>query len=130
MNDLWSSYRDGRCSLPISLLLGAGAAILARIAALLLLRPVVQALSNKDVPKIFQSRQRRTGFAMSIASLALGIYIVCHAYWPPDVRTRKLPYELSELLLVVFAGYVLLEILISFFGDWLPRVRGQTPMAP
>jgi len=130
MNDLWSSYRDGRCSLPTSLLLGAVTALLIRTAAFLLLRPLVRALSNKDVPKIFHSRERRTGFAMTIASLALGIYILCHAYWPPDVRGKKLAYELSELLLVVFSGYVFLEILISFFGDWLPRVRGQSPMAP
>jgi len=130
MNELWASYRDGNVSLPTSLLLGVLAGIVVRLAAFLLLRPLVQLLANKDTPKLFQSRLRRTGFAMSIGSLALGVYVLCHAYWPPDVRVRKLPFEFSELLLVVFSGYVLLEILLSFFGDWLPRVRSQTPMAP
>ncbi|MBV8882020.1 MAG: mechanosensitive ion channel, partial [Planctomycetaceae bacterium] len=118
------------CSLPTSLLLGLLTAALARVSALLLLRPLVRTLSSKDIPKIFQSRLRRTGFAMSVASLALGAYVACHAFWPLDVRTRKLPFETSELLLIVFAGYVFLEILLAFFGDWLPHVRQQSPMAP
>ncbi|HVR82726.1 MAG TPA: hypothetical protein VMU54_00355, partial [Planctomycetota bacterium] len=130
MSELWSSYRGGLCSLPTSLLLGVVAALFIRVAALVVLRPLIHALSSKEIPKIFQSRLRRAGFAMSLASLALGIYIACHAYWPPDVRIHKFPYEFSELLLIVSAGYIVLEILLSFFGDWLPRMRSQTPMAP
>src|SRR5579862_3152195 len=130
MNDLWSSYRDGACSLSMALALGLGSGLLVRLLAFLLLRPLIRIFARKDLPKIIQSRLRRSGFAMTVASLALAVYVVCHAYWPPGIRSHKLPYELSELLLIVFAGYVFLEVLLSFFADWLPGVRNQAPMAP
>ncbi|HZE99745.1 MAG TPA: mechanosensitive ion channel family protein [Planctomycetota bacterium] len=130
MNGLWAAYREGTCSPAMSLLFGVAAAVVVRVAALLLLRPLIQAFSNKDNIKIYQSRERRTGFAMSMASLALGVYIASHAYWPPDVRSKKIVFDVAELLLFVFSGYVFLEILLCFFGDWLPRVRSQSAMAP
>jgi small-conductance mechanosensitive channel len=114
----------------MSLLLGLGAGVVVRLLALLLLSPLIRTFSRKDIPKIYHSRMRRSGFAMSMASLALGVYIACHAYWAPDLRIHKLAFETSELLLFIFAGYVLLEVFLTFFGDWLPRVRNQAPMAP
>ena len=95
-----------------------------------MLRPLVRAFSRKDIEKVLHARMRRTGFALTVASVALGAYIACHAHWPPELRERRLLYELSELFLIVFSGYVLLEIVLSFFGDFLPRVRGQAPLAP
>jgi small-conductance mechanosensitive channel len=130
MNDLWSSYRDGTCSLPMALLLGAGAGVVVRLLAFLLLRPLIQTFARKDIPKIYQSRMRRTAFAMTVASLALAVYVACHAFWAPDLRGHKIAYETSELILILFAGYVFLEVFLSFFGDWLPQVRNQAPMAP
>jgi small-conductance mechanosensitive channel len=130
MNDLWSSFRDGTCSLSTSLVLGLSTGVAARLLALLVLSPLVRTFSRKDIPKIYQSRIRRSGFSMSVASFALGVYIACHAYWAPDLRGHKILFESSELLLILFAGYVFLEVLLSFFGDWLPRVREQAPMAP
>ena len=50
MNDLWSSYRDGSCSLPTSLALGLGAGVVARLLGFLLLRPLIQAFARKDSP--------------------------------------------------------------------------------
>ena len=130
MNELWSSYQDGRCSLSWSLLLGLLASVVFRALAQALLHPLIKIFVRRDNPKIYQDRVRRSGFAMTVASLAFGVYAACHAYWPPAVRERKLLFEGSELLLFVFGGYVLLEILLSFFGDWLPKVRSQAPMAP
>jgi small-conductance mechanosensitive channel len=130
MNDLWQPYQEGRCDLWTAIPLGLAASAVARLAGFLILRPLVQSLTSKDIPKILQSRVRRTNFAMSVASLSLGVYVFCHAIWPPDVRPRKIAYEASELLLIFFAGYVLLEVVLGLFGDWLPRLRSQTPMAP
>jgi small-conductance mechanosensitive channel len=130
MNDLWTAYQAGTLNPWTALLWAAAVSTLVRIAGRLFLRPLITGLTRKDIPKILQSRIRRTNFAMTVASLALGGYVFCHAFWPPEIRVRKLTYEISELLLIIFTGYILLEIVLGFFGDWLPRVRNQTPMAP
>lgn len=130
MNDLWQSYQEGRCGAWAALLLGLLVSGVARIAGRVFLRPIVEALTRKDIAKIFQSRIRRTGFAMTLASLALGGYVFSHAFWPPELRGRKLPNVVSELVLIVSGGYVILEVILGFFGDWLPRVRNQAAMAP
>jgi small-conductance mechanosensitive channel len=130
MNDLWQSYQEGRLGPWSALLLGVVAAGVARLAGRLLLRPLLEALTRKDIPKILQSRVRRTNFAMTVASLSLGVHLFSHAIWSPELRRHKFVYEASELLLIFFTGYVVLEIVLSLFGDWLPRVRSQTPMAP
>jgi small-conductance mechanosensitive channel len=130
MNDLWTAYQAGTVSSWNALLLAALFSAAVRIAGRFILRPLITGLTRKDIPKILQSRVRRTNFAMTIASLALGVYVFCHAFWPPEVRVSKLTYEVSELLLIVFTGYIVLEIVLGFFGDWLPRVRSQAPMAP
>ena len=129
-SELWAAYREGSCSVPSSLLLGGLSTVVALVVSFFALRPLVRAFSRKDIPKVLQARLRRTGFALTVASLALGAYIACHALWPPDVRAKKLAFEISELLLILFAGYVFLEILLSFFGDFLPAVRAQAPLAP
>ncbi len=130
MNDLWLSYQEGRCGTWTAILLGVVAAVIVRVAGHLVLRPLIVALTRKDIPKILQSRVRRTGFAMTVAGLSLGVYVFCHAIWPDEIRRHKIVFDTSELLLIFFAGYVVLEILLSLFGDWLPRIRSQTPMAP
>jgi len=129
-SQLWASYQNGTCSISGSLLLGALSSVLALMASVFVLKPLVRAFSRKDIPKVLQARLRRTGFSLVVASVALGAYIACHAYWTPEVRARKLFFEVSELLLIFFSGYVFLEILLSFFGDFLPRVRDQAPLAP
>jgi len=130
MNELWKSYQEGRCGPWTAILLGTAVAVVARLAGRLLLRPLIVALTRKDIPKILQSRVRRTSFAMTVASFSLGGYVFAHAIWPDEVRRLKFLYEASELLLILFTGYVFLEVLLGVFGDWLPRVRNQTPMAP
>jgi small-conductance mechanosensitive channel/CRP-like cAMP-binding protein len=128
--ELWGSFRDGRCGIGLSLLLGASGAVASLLLSFFVLKPMVRAFSRKDIEKVYQSRLRRTGFALMIASVALGVYVFCHAIWPPQIRGARMAFEASELLLILFTGYVLLEILLSFFGDFLPRVRGQAPLAP
>jgi small-conductance mechanosensitive channel/CRP-like cAMP-binding protein len=130
LSELWASYRDGRCSVSLSLFLGAASTLAGLLVSFFVLKPLVRMFSRKDIEKVYQARLRRAGFSLTVASVALGAYIVCHAHWPPEVRDRKMLYELSELVLIVFSGYVFLEIVLSFFGDFLPRVRGQAPLAP
>lgn len=128
--ELWASFRDGRCSISTALILGAASAVVAWLLGQFVLKPLVRAFSRKDIPKVLESRMRRTGFALVVASLSLGAYVLFHSIWPPDVRGAKLPFELAAVFLLFFAGYVLLEILLSFFGDFLPRIRSQAPLAP
>jgi len=129
-SQFWECYRSGGFSVLGSLLLGMISIVAGLIVSFTALKPLVRAFSRKDIEKVLQARLRRTGFALVVASVALGAYIACHAHWPPDVRVKKLAFEVSEVLLIIFAGYVLLEILLSFFGDFLPKMRGQSPLAP
>src|SRR4051812_14992438 len=124
-SNLWAGYRDGHLGFLGSLSLGAITAAVALLASFAFLKPLVRAFSRKDIPKVLHSRLRRTGFSLTVASLSLGLYILCHGFWPAEVRVKKLTFEVSELMLIVFTGYVFLEILLSFFGDFLPRVRDQ-----
>src|SRR5213595_1510979 len=117
--ELWASYRDGRCGISLSLFLGAASTAIGLMVSLFVLKPLVRTFSRKDIEKVFQARMRRTGFSLTVASVALGAYIACHAHWAPELRDRRLLFELSELVLIVFSGYVLLEIVLSFFGDFL-----------
>src|SRR5438477_1410014 len=115
LTELWASYREGRCGISLSLFLGAVSTALGLLLSLFVLKPLVRAFSRKDIEKVFQARMRRTGFSLMVASVALGAYIACHAHWPSEVRDRKILFEVSELLLIVFSGYVFLEIVLSFF---------------
>src|SRR5262245_663636 len=108
LSELWASFRDGRCGVGTSLLLGAVSTVASLLASFFVLKPLVRTFSRKDVEKVYQSRLRRTGFALTVASFSLGVYVFCHAVWAPDVRVRKLAYELSEVALIVFSAYVLL----------------------
>jgi small-conductance mechanosensitive channel/CRP-like cAMP-binding protein len=130
LSELWASYQEGRCGVSLSLFLGVASTLLGLLTSFFVLRPLVRLFSRKDIDKVLQARMRRTGFSSVVASVALGAYLACHAHWPAELRQHRLLFELSELLLVVFAGYVFLEIVLSFFGDFLPRVRGQAPLAP
>lgn len=129
-SDLWTAFREGRCGVGLSLALGAVGALASLLVSFFILKPLVRTFSRKDIEKVFHARLRRTGFALTVASLAFGSYAFCHAFWPPEVRARRLAFELSELLLLFFTAYVVLEIVLSFFGDFLPRVRSQAPLAP
>src|SRR5436190_1666087 len=130
LSELWACYREGRCGISACLIMGAVSTAVGLLLSFTVLRPLVRAFSRKDIDKVLQARLRRTGFSLAVASVALGAYIACHAHWPPELRHRKLAFEVSELLLIIFAGYVFLEIVLSFFGDFLPRVRSQAPLAP
>src|SRR5262249_53300905 len=112
LSELWASYREGRCSVPLSLFLGALSTAAGLLVSFLVLKPLVRTFSRKDIEKVYQARLRRTGFSLTVASIALGAYIVCHAQWPPEVRDKKLLYEVSEVLLIVFSSYVFLEIVL------------------
>jgi len=129
-SELWASFRDGRCGVGLSLGLGAAGTFASLLVSFFVLKPLVRAFSRKDIEKVFHARLRRTGFALTVASFSLGAYLFSHAFWPPEIRARKVAFEVSELLLIVFSAYALLEIVLSFFGDFLPRMRGQTPLAP
>src|SRR6185295_2487933 len=98
-------------------LIGAVLTVASLVVSFFVLKPLVRAFSRKDIEKVYHSRLRRTGFALTVASLSFGAYAAFHAVWPPGVRATKMAFELSEVLLIFFAGYVLLEILLSFFGD-------------
>ena len=130
LSQFWEAFREGAFSVSGSLLLGAVSAAVGLLASFTVLKPLVRTFSRKDIEKVFQARLRRTGFSLVVASVALGAYMACHARWSPEVRDKRMAYEASELILIVFSGYVLLEIVLSFFGDFLPRVRGQAPLAP
>ena len=48
-SEIWASYREGRCGLGLSLLLGAAGTVASLLVSFFVLRPLVRAFSRKDV---------------------------------------------------------------------------------
>src|SRR5206468_2754356 len=105
-------------------------AVAALIASFLIVRPMVRALVSREIEKIRQTRLRRMSFALVMASIFLGAFILFHALTPPESRGRRLSFQVSELVLFLFAGYVAIELVLGFIGEFLPRLRGTAPLAP
>ncbi len=127
---LWQSTRNGTSSFGVAIVLALAASVAAFAVSVALLRPLIRAFSRKDNEKVAQSRARRTTFAFVVASVALGVFVLLHAITPPESRGKRVAYGVSELVFILFAGYVTLEILLGFFGDYAPRLRGHAPIAP
>lgn len=130
LSALWQGYRDGTSSLGVALVLASLALAAAFTAGLSAVRPLIRLFSSRETEKIQHSRYRRITFGIVVASLTLGVFVFLHALTPPEARGRKMAFQVSQLLLFLFAGYVSLEVLLGFFGDYVPRLRGGAPMAP
>jgi len=127
---LWQNYQTGTASLGMAAFLGIAAAALGLLLTFTLLRTLVGGLIKREIEKIRHTRLRRMTLAAVIASVALGLFIFFHAISSPEARTRRLSFQVSELVLFVFAGYVAIELVLTFFGEFIPRLRGTTPLAP
>jgi len=127
---LWQATRAGTSSFGVALALALAAAGAALAVSFALLRPLARLFSRKDTEKVRQSRDRRITFGLVVASVALGVFLLLQAITPVEARGRRMAYGVTELVLILFAGYVTLEVLLGFFGDYLPRLRGRAPLAP
>jgi small-conductance mechanosensitive channel/CRP-like cAMP-binding protein len=130
LTSVWRGYLDGtsafRVAFPLALTLSGVSLLL----TLFLIRPLVRFLSAREDPKIGQARLRRLTFVLVVSSLSFGIFVYFHATVPPPDREGRLAYDLSELVLFLFAGYALFELLLEFLADFLPLARGRAPVAP
>ena len=130
LSALWQGYREGSASFGVALVLALAAMIAALLVSFMLLRPVVRLIVRREIEKIRQTRLRRMTFALVVASIFLGAFILFHALTAPELRGRRLSYQVSELVLFLFSGYVAIELVLGFVGDFLPRMRGTAPLAP
>jgi small-conductance mechanosensitive channel len=130
MENLWRRFLEGS--------LGPGAALTAAIAVLvvslslvfLALRPLVAALSRRDVEKVRVGRLKRLTGAMVFTSVSLAAFVFASGILPAGIRRQKLGFSLSELSLIIFSGYAAFEILLTFAADFLPQLRGKAPGSP
>lgn len=127
MESFWKGFAEGT--------LGLGTALAAALAALALslplvflgLRPLVAALSRRDPEKVRSSRLRRLSGALVLTAIAFAAFVFMAGFFPAEVRRQKLGFALSELALIIFGGYSLFEILLTFSLDFLPQLRGKPP---
>ncbi len=127
---LWERFREGACGAGTGLLLGAAALAVTLALAGFVLRPLVRWVSNRDAPKIRDARVRRVRTALLLASFSFAAFVLFHAVLPRETRQGKLAYALSELAVILFAGYAFFEILLALVFDFLPQARGRPPASP
>ncbi|HXX94560.1 MAG TPA: mechanosensitive ion channel family protein [Planctomycetota bacterium] len=127
---LGQSYREGTASWGVALLFGGVAAAAALVLSYGAVRPLVRAFVGHEIEKVRQTRLRRMSYALVLASIFLGAFVLLRALTPPELRARRLAFQLSELGLFLFAGYAVIELGLGFVGEFLPRVRGTSPIAP
>ena len=130
LSAVWRGFRDGTASYSVALFLAAAAAAAAAILGFTIIRPLIRAFSKHLPDKVRDSRYRRITTGVVLGSATLGAFVILHSIYWPDERSHRLAYQVSELLLFVFTGYVVLEVLLGFFADFVPRSRGRAPVAP
>lgn len=111
--------------------LAASAALAALVAAFLVsafvIRPLLRALSSHDPEKVADARRKRVRFAANGTSFALAAFVFFLATFPPAIRYQRLPFSVSVLLLIVFTGFLAIELFLALFADFLPQRRKQPP---
>lgn len=127
---IWRNFQDGTSSYRAAFFLAAFLAASAFAVGVIIVRPLIRTFSKNEPEKVRQSRYRRITAGVVLTALSLGFYVFLHSIYWPDERGRKMGYQVNELLLFVFTGYVTLEVLLGFFVDYIPRLRGHAPLAP
>jgi small-conductance mechanosensitive channel/CRP-like cAMP-binding protein len=127
---LAQGYREGSASFGLALVWGLASTAAALLLSFAVVRPLVRALVSREIEKVRHTRLRRMTFSLVMASIFLGAFVLLHAVTPPEARVRRLTFQVSELVLFLFSGYVAIELLLGFVGEFLPRVRGTPPLAP
>ncbi len=130
MKELWRQFDSGTLGTGLSLLAAVGAFAAAAVFALLLVRPLAEAVSRFATEKGRVSRVRRIRFALLVASLAFGFYVFFFAVMPAGTRQGRLAFQLTQLVLILFTFYALFEILLAFFTEFFPQLRGNPPTTP
>lgn len=125
-----SFYGDllyGRATPAIGALAALGALVAAFLFSSFVLRPFVRVLSSHEPEKVADARRRRIRFAANSSSFALAAFTFFFSTLTPELRFQRLPFQASLLLLIVFSGFLAIELLLAFFADFLPQRRNQPP---
>lgn len=130
MQALWHQFIAGTCGKGTGLLLGLAAFVLALATIPALFRPLVELVSRLDAERSRKSRVRRISFSLIITSVSFAVFVYLHAILPAGTRHSNLAFEIAELFLILFGCYGILEVLLTFFADFVPRSRGAMPVSP
>jgi small-conductance mechanosensitive channel/CRP-like cAMP-binding protein len=130
LTSLWREFHSGTASFGMASFLGIVATALGLLLTVTVLRAVMGGLLRREMDKSRHTRLRRMMLSATVASVALGTFIVLRAVSTPEARLHRISYQVSELILFVFAGYVAIELVLTFFGEFIPRLRGTAPVAP
>jgi small-conductance mechanosensitive channel len=130
MESPWLRFLAGTLGTGWALLAGLAVLAVSLFLVVLVLRPLVAALSRRDVEKVRVSRVRRLSGALVLAAVAFSVFVFMTAFFPAGIRRQKLGFALSELALIVLSGYCAFEILLTFVMDFLPQARGKPPGSP
>lgn len=129
MGPFWDRIGRGTAGPAEAVFLGLGALVLGLFLTYALLRRLARLASKHENPKIARPRVFRLTFCFVVASIALGSFLFFHATLAPDVRSKTLAYEVSQVFLILFAAYPLFELVLGFLADFLPQSRGRSPLA-
>ncbi|KAF0241547.1 MAG: hypothetical protein FD180_4374, partial [Planctomycetota bacterium] len=127
LESLYRDLSDGHASLTVAALAALAAFIAAFLASSFIVRPLLRLLSAHDPEKVADARRRRVRFAANGSGFALAAFIFFNATTNPDARFHRLPYQVSLLLLIVLSGFLVMELVLTFFADFLPQRRHSAP---
>ncbi|MEK7467521.1 MAG: mechanosensitive ion channel family protein [Planctomycetota bacterium] len=127
LDSLYCELSDGHASATVASLAALGAFVLSFLISSFLIRPILRVLSAHEPEKVADARRRRVRFAANGSGFALASFVFFNATTNPDARFHRLPYQVSLLLLIVLTGFLLMELALTFFADFLPQRRHQAP---
>ena len=130
MKELWGHFVSGTGSRGQAL-----AAALAALAGGLLLttvfvRPFLKILLSRELERDRDALRRRRVNLWVLSAVVFAAWVYFHSVVAPDRRHAHLPHQLAELSLIALLGTVTLEVLLILFGQFVPQLRGRTPVAP
>lgn len=128
MEDLWKNFQSGSLSGGTSLLAGAVVFVATLLVGLLAVRPLADLVSRYAPPKSRTGRVGRIRFFLVVAAVASGMFVFLHGSMPASARGGQTSIQLTKLILILAAFYPVFEVLLTFFFEFLPELRGRPPV--
>lgn len=121
----WHTFLDGHMGAGPAALLALAAFVFAFLFTALVLRPLLRVLSAGQPEKVAEARRRRVRFAALSSALSLAAYLFFEGTTESVHARHSLPYQVSLLALIVLTGFLVLELLLVLFAEYIPSRQGR-----
>ena len=130
MKEFWGHFVLGTASRGQAFLSALAVVAAALLVVALVVRPLLKLLLSRELERDRDALRRRRVNLFVLSAAVFGVWVFFRSTVAPDARTAHLPHQLSELTLIAVVGTALLEVFLLLFGQFVPQLRGRTPVAP